>query len=680
MTSEEKINILVVDDVPEKLLAIEAILEELGQRVISVSSGRDALRRLLYEDFAVILLDVNMPDMDGFETAALIRQRKRTEHTPIIFVTAFQDDTHVTEGYSLGAVDYISTPVVPEVLRAKISVFVDLYRKNQQIKQQAEQRVVLAEERALRTAAEQANQAKTVFLANISHELRTPMNAIIGMTELALNEELPATAHDYLQTVRNSAGVLLSLLNEILDFSRIEAGKFVLEPAPFTLSAMLDETMKTLAIRAYEKGLELACDLPGSMPNRLVGDPLRLRQVLTNLVGNAIKFTEKGEVVVRVWVAEQTADEVELKFAVTDTGIGIPEEDQQRIFAPFTQADASMTRLFGGTGLGLAIAASLVEMMRGRIWVESQTGRGSTFYFTVRLSMDPALSGATVAGEPLEELVGTRVLVAEDYAVHRRAIVDMLSGWKLRADGVTRREMPSALNDAQVKGAPYRLAIVDGGGSGRDDLQYAVDTLKEISAEMPVILLLTPTDRQRFTAQLSQLDLAAVIDKPVSRSELRDSLARAVERRPQERKAAAPASSPAPVPPIGRSLSVLLAEDTPANQKLITHILRKRGHSVAVANNGREAVQLAAQQDFDLILMDVQMPVVDGFQATGQIRAANGRSARLPIIAMTAHAMQGDRERCLAAGMDDYITKPIDMRRLIQLVEGCSADEVRAGN
>jgi two-component system, sensor histidine kinase and response regulator len=683
MTSEEKINILVVDDVPEKLLAIEAILEELGQNVIPVTSGRDALRRLLYEDFAVILLDVNMPDMDGFETAALIRQRKRTEHTPIIFVTAFQDDTHVTEGYSLGAVDYISTPVMPEVLRAKISVFVDLYRKNQQIKQQAEQRVALAEERALRTAAEQANQAKTVFLANISHELRTPMNAIIGMTELALHEELPTTAHDYLQTVRSSAGVLLSLLNEILDFSRIEAGKFVLEPAPFTLSATLDETLKTLAIRAYEKGLELARDLPGSMPDRLIGDQLRLRQVLTNLVGNAIKFTETGEVVVRVWVADQTAEDVELKFAVTDTGIGIPEEDQQRIFAPFTQADASMTRLFGGTGLGLAIAASLVEMMRGRIWVESQAGRGSTFYFTVRLALDPAAPGATVAGEPLEELVGTRVLVAEDYAVHRRAIVEMLSGWKLRADGVSRWEIQNTLEDARISGDSYRLAIVDAGVSSRDNLQNAAETLRATSAELPVILLLTPTDRQRFASQLSHLDLAAVIDKPVSRSELRESLTCAVQRRPQERKASSPLAGPANsavMPPVGKSLNVLLAEDTPANQKLITHILRKRGHNVAVANNGREAVQLAEQQAFDLILMDVQMPVVDGFQATGEIRAANGPSARLPIIAMTAHAMQGDRERCLAAGMDDYITKPIDMRRLIQLVEGCSAAEVRAGN
>jgi CheY-like chemotaxis protein len=496
---------------------------------------------------------------------------------------------------------------------------------------------------------------------------------------------LAPTARDYLQTVRSSAGVLLSLLNEILDFSRIEAGKFVLEPGPFSLSATLDETMKTLAIRAYEKGLELACDLPATLPDRLVSDSLRLRQVLTNLVGNAIKFTEKGEVVVRVWATDQTSDDVELKFAVTDTGIGISDADQQRIFAPFTQADASMTRLFGGTGLGLAIAASLVELMGGRIWVESQPGRGSTFYFSIRLPLDKQSPTATVSGEPPAELEGARVLLIDEHPVQRRVMTDMLAGWRMRPDSIASvGEICSAFQSAKSQGDPYRLAVVVAAIPADDGQAKAQDIFKASTAPAPVTLLVTPADRQRFAQQLVALDFAAVLDKPVSRAELRDALLRAVRRVPSDRRSAS-AQTTSPVSPLGttstRPLNVLLAEDTPANQKLITHILRKRGHNVAVANNGREAVQLAAQETFDLILMDVQMPIVDGFQATSEIRAsADSKSARLPIIAMTAHAMQGDRERCLAAGMDEYITKPIDMRRLIQLVEGWSIAEVRAGN
>jgi signal transduction histidine kinase len=552
MAVDDKINILVVDDVPEKLVSLEVILQELGQNVVTVSSGREALRRLLHEEFAVILLDVNMPGMDGFETAALIRQRKRSEHTPIIFLTAFSDETHVSEGYSLGAVDYILTPVVPDVLRAKVAVFVELYRKNLEVRRQADQRVALAEEQAARIAAEKANRAKSEFLANISHELRTPMNAIIGMTDLALAEPLQAAVREYLQTARDSADVLLALLNEILDFSKLEVGKFALEIMPFGLRATIDETLKLLRVRAREKGLQLTCDIDPEIPDRLISDPLRLRQVLMNLVGNAVKFTDRGKVALTVQLQSRAAEHANLHFAIADTGIGISPADQERIFAPFTQADSSMTRRYGGTGLGLAIASDLISLMGGRLAVESQLAKGSTFHFSLNLKLDGSSRPA---------------------------------------------EQPSAPD--HVSAGPERPA-----------------------------------------------------------------------REPD----AAPALPPGAAEPCGTPpLRILLAEDTPANQKLIQRILGKRGHQIEVVKNGQEALDLLETRQFDVVLMDVQMPVMDGFQATAAIRATQAAErARVPIIAMTAHAMQGDRERCLSAGMDAYIAKPIDSGRLIELVEDLS--------
>ena len=295
MDQPEKARILLVDDVPDKLLSLAVILEGLNQTVVTAKSGAEALRRLLVDDFAVILLDVNMPDLDGFETAALIRQRKRSEHTPIIFLTAFPDDTHAVRGYSLGAVDYILTPVVPEVLRAKVSVFVDLYRMTQEVRQQANAQVNLAKEHAARLTAERSNRAKSEFLANISHELRTPMNAIIGMTDLALGEELSPTLREFLTTARSNAQVLLELLNEILDFSRLEAGKFVLQNMPFRLRDLIADLVRTFEFRARDKGLEMQSHIEAVVPDRLMGDPLRIRQVLMNFLTNAIKFTEVGK-------------------------------------------------------------------------------------------------------------------------------------------------------------------------------------------------------------------------------------------------------------------------------------------------------------------------------------------------------------------------------------------------
>lgn len=529
-----KAKILIVDDVPGKLMAIEAVLESLQQTVVSVSSGAEALRRLLVDDFAVILLDVNMPGLDGFETAELIRRRQRSESTPIIFLTAFPDDTFAVRGYSLGAVDYILTPAAPEVLRAKVAVFVDLFHKAEQIRKQAEGRVLLAEERAARVAAERASQAKSQFLTNISHELRTPMTAIIGMTDLALSEELTPSVREYLGAVTTNAHLLLELLNEILDLSKLEAGRLSLERAPLRLRTIIDELRHTFSHRADEKGIAFSAHVDEAAPDHLLGDSLRLRQILINLLNNAVKFTEQGRVALDVRLDSRSDDEAWVRFTVEDTGIGISAEDQGRIFAPFAQVDAAANRKHEGAGLGLAISAELIRAMGGVRSLRSTPGQGSTFSFTAPLAVD-----------------------------------------------AQRAEPPAP----RANGRP-----------------------------------------------------AGTVGELLKR------------------------------PAAGRKLCVLLAEDTPTNQVLVSHALGKRGHRVTVARNGQMAISLAEAGAFDVILMDLQMPGVDGFEATAAIRALPG-GERTPIIALTAHTMVGDRERCLAAGMAGYLSKPLDLRDLVAAVE-----------
>jgi PAS domain S-box-containing protein len=517
-------------------------------------------------------------------------------------------------------------------------------------------------------AAEAANVAKSQFLANMSHELRTPMNAILGMTSLALAEAASPVLRDYLQTAKESADGLLELLNQILDLSRIEAGRFELDASPFGLRRTLEQVVKPLGVRAGEKGLELVCDVPSEVPDHLVGDPLRLRQVLTNLVGNAIKFTSKGEVVVRVGVEAQDGQDVELRFAVCDTGIGISTEDQQRIFAPFTQADASTTRHFGGSGLGLTITANLVRLMGGRIRVESQLGRGSTFSFNVRLRMQqsPHQDMETV-GVDRSAFRDVPVLVVAQNPSIRRVLEQILTAWSMKAEAVG--DVPSALariHTAVSAGRKFRLVLADARLPAIDGLTLAEWLKNDTRLAGPMILMLSSADRQELAPRCQDLGVIC-LEKPVAESDLFMAVARALD-------AVAHAELPESIVridgPGAQPLQVLLAEDTPANQKLVVHLLSKRGHQVEIAKNGQEALERIQQQDFHLVLMDVQMPVLDGFQATAAVRALpDPDKAKLPIIAMTAHALKGDEERCLAAGMDAYLSKPIDGLQLIQLIE-----------
>jgi signal transduction histidine kinase len=658
------LHVLLVEDNPaDAVLVCERLTEVPGLtcRMHHVNRLHEALRCLQATDFDVVLLDLSLPDTQGLETVR--RLKAASVEAPLVVLTGLDDEEIALQAVREGAQDYLlkshtdgyglARTMRHAIERQRIETA--LARKNHELAEARDQALA-------------ATRAKAEFLATMSHEIRTPLNGVIGMTELLLGMPLALEQQEYVEVIRRSSDTLLALINDILDFSKIEAGKLAFEYIGFDLRTAVEDVLELLADKAASKGLELACLMHPSVPLWVESDPGRLRQILTNLVGNAVKFTETGEILVRVMVVEETGHDALVRFEVSDTGIGIAPADQAKLFEVFAQADSSTTRKYGGTGLGLAISRRLVELLGGTIGVQSTPGQGSTFWFTTRLLK--RLTPSTVGPHEASVVWGVRALCVDDNALNRTILEQHLQSWGMQVDCAI--DGPSALarlQAAQRAGKPYALVILDMHMPGMDGLTLA-RRIKADPTLMDVRLAMVSSIGQRGQAQEARAaGIAAYLTKPVRRLHLYDTLTTVLGAPNTQRPPALVTRHSVAEAQAQRRLKVLVAEDNVVNQKVAVRLLEKLGCRVDIVANGVEALAAHASGTYDVIFMDGQMPAMDGYAATAAIRAREAQTGQhIPIIAMTANAMQGDREECLAAGMDDYMSKPIKSEELAQLL------------